>query len=55
MQIVDSHCHINFEELANRMPEILQNAKDNDITLIFLLLLAFTLVIKMLKSQRLMS
>lgn len=32
MQIVDSHCHINFEELANRMPEILQNAKDNDIS-----------------------
>jgi len=32
MQIVDSHCHINFEELAQRMPEILQNAKDNDIS-----------------------
>ena len=32
MQIVDSHCHINFEELAQRMPEILENAKNNDIS-----------------------
>lgn len=32
MQIVDSHCHINFDELAQRMPEILQNAKDNDVS-----------------------
>jgi len=32
MQIVDSHCHINFDELAQRLPEILQNAEDNDIS-----------------------
>lgn len=32
MQIVDSHCHINFPELAERMPEILSNAKENDVS-----------------------
>lgn len=32
MQIVDSHCHINFGELAERLPEILSNAKANDVT-----------------------
>lgn len=32
MQIVDSHCHINFEELAQRMPEVLANAKANDVS-----------------------
>ena len=32
MQIVDSHCHINFEELAKRMPEILSNARMNDVS-----------------------
>jgi len=32
MQIVDSHCHINFEELAKRLPEILSNARLNDVT-----------------------
>lgn len=31
MQLVDSHCHINFEELAQRLPEVLQNASDNDV------------------------
>lgn len=31
MQLVDSHCHINFEELAQRLPEVLQNAADNDV------------------------
>ena len=24
MQFIDSHCHINFPELAQRMPELLQ-------------------------------
>lgn len=32
MQIVDSHCHINFEELSNRLPEVLSNARLNDVT-----------------------
>lgn len=32
MQIVDSHCHINFEELAQRLPEILENARNSDVT-----------------------
>lgn len=32
MQIVDSHCHINFGELAERLPEILSNAQANDVT-----------------------
>ena len=32
MQIIDSHCHINFKELAERMPKILANAKVNEIT-----------------------
>lgn len=31
MQLVDSHCHINFEELHKRLPEILDNAKNNDV------------------------
>ncbi len=32
MQIVDSHCHINFSELSERLPDILANAKLNDVT-----------------------
>lgn len=32
MQIVDSHCHINFEELHNRLPEILENARLNQVS-----------------------
>ncbi len=32
MMLVDSHCHINFDELSARLPEILQNAKDNDVS-----------------------
>ena len=32
MQIVDSHCHINFDDLAQRLPEILENAKKNDVS-----------------------
>lgn len=31
MQLVDSHCHINFEELHQRLPEILANAAANDV------------------------
>lgn len=29
---VDSHCHINFPELAARMPEIMQKMADNGVT-----------------------
>ena len=32
MQIVDSHCHINFQELAERLPQVLDNAKENNIS-----------------------
>lgn len=32
MQIVDSHCHINFSELAERLPDVLSNARLNDIS-----------------------
>ncbi len=32
MQIVDSHCHINFGELVERLPEILANAKAADVS-----------------------
>ena len=32
MQIVDSHCHINFKELAERLPDILANAKLNSVS-----------------------
>ncbi len=31
MQLVDSHCHINFEELHKRLPELLDNAKENQV------------------------
>jgi TatD DNase family protein len=29
---VDSHCHINFEGLADRMPEVLANMRERDVT-----------------------
>ncbi|MFK7891380.1 MAG: TatD family hydrolase [Granulosicoccus sp.] len=32
MQIVDSHCHLNFPDFVDRMPDILQNAADNQIS-----------------------
>lgn len=32
MQIVDSHCHINFDELHKKLPEILDNARENQIS-----------------------
>ena len=31
MKIVDSHCHINFEPLADDIPGLLQQAADNDV------------------------
>ena len=31
MSLIDSHCHLNFPELITRIPEVLQNASDNDI------------------------
>jgi len=31
MTLVDSHCHLNFPELINRIPEVLENASANDI------------------------
>jgi TatD DNase family protein len=32
MQIVDSHCHINFDELHQRLPDVLSNARLNDVS-----------------------
>ena len=32
MQIVDSHCHINFSELHARLPDVLSNARLNDVS-----------------------
>jgi TatD DNase family protein len=29
--LVDSHCHLDFPELANRMPDVLQRMQDNDV------------------------
>lgn len=31
MQLVDSHCHINFEPLRTRIPDLLGNAARNDV------------------------
>lgn len=31
MQLVDSHCHLNFPDFKDRIPDILQNAADNQI------------------------
>lgn len=31
MQLVDSHCHLNFPDFQGRIPDILQNAADNQI------------------------
>jgi len=31
VQLVDSHCHINFDSLHERLPEILSNASEADI------------------------
>ena len=32
MQLVDSHCHLNFPDFAGRMADILQNAADNQVS-----------------------
>ena len=32
MALVDSHCHINFEGLAERLPEVIENAQKNDVS-----------------------
>lgn len=29
--LVDSHCHLDFPDLANRMPDVLQRMQDNDV------------------------
>jgi len=29
--LVDSHCHLDFPDLSNRLPEILQHMQDNDV------------------------
>jgi TatD DNase family protein len=29
---VDSHCHINFEGLGDRLPQVLENMRSNDVT-----------------------
>lgn len=31
MQLVDSHCHIDFEDLAERQDEVLENARANEV------------------------
>ena len=33
MQLIDSHCHLNFDGLANRLPEVLANMAENQVTL----------------------
>lgn len=32
MNLVDSHCHINFPELRERLPELLENARRNNVS-----------------------
>lgn len=31
MQLIDSHCHLNFEGLGDRLPEVLANMAANDV------------------------
>jgi len=31
MQLVDSHCHIDFEDLAKRQDKVLENARNNEV------------------------
>lgn len=31
MQLIDSHCHLNFEGLAERLPEVLANMAANQV------------------------
>lgn len=32
MTLIDSHCHLNYEGLAERQPEVLKNARDRGVT-----------------------
>ena len=32
--LVDSHCHLDFPDLANRLPEVLQRMQDNQVGLV---------------------
>lgn len=32
MQLIDSHCHLNFPELAEKLPELLENAEQNEVS-----------------------
>jgi len=32
MQLVDSHCHINFDELHQKLPDVLANAELNQVS-----------------------
>lgn len=32
-KIVDSHCHLNFPEFANKIPEVIENAEKNGVEL----------------------
>lgn len=31
MYLIDSHCHLNFEGLGNRLPEVFQNMENNQV------------------------
>ena len=31
MLLIDSHCHLNFEGLADRLPEVLNNMRENEV------------------------
>ena len=31
MHIIDSHCHLNFEGLKERLPEVLSNMEENGV------------------------
>ena len=31
--LVDSHCHLDFPDLANRMPDVLQRMQENQVSL----------------------
>lgn len=32
MQLIDSHCHLDFEDLHNRLPAVLENAQNNGVS-----------------------
>jgi len=31
MHLIDSHCHLNFEGLSNRLPEVLANMEEQSV------------------------